>query len=314
MKAEQAANQVLMIRPVAFAGNIQTAISNHFQQLEDASSAMDAQMCALYEFDLLVANLRAAGVVVHVIEDTLIPNTPDSVFPNNWVSFHGEGTVVLYPMLAVNRRQERRIDILEHLSLEGLRINELIDLSHYEQLERFLEGTGSMVLDRINRIAYACVSPRTDLNVLGEFAQRLDYDVVSFHAMDANGMPIYHTNVLMCVGTHFAVVCSDVIAEQERFAVLERLRGNGHEIIEISTEQMYAFAGNMLELKTTAGDFRVAMSRRAFDALSATQRATLAMLSGPLIVTPIPTIERLGGGSVRCMLAEIFLPTKPIAG
>ena len=303
-----------MIRPIAFIGNAQTAVSNYFQNLESTSSAMDAQAHALQEFELLVANLRAAGVWVDVIDDTLVPHTPDSIFPNNWVSFHSDGTVVLYPMLAENRRAERRLDIIEQLSETGLIVKQMIDLTYHESQGKFLEGTGSMVLDRVNHVAYVCVSPRTDLDVLAEFSQRLDYELVVFNARDAKGLPIYHTNVLMCVGAQFALICMDSIAESERFAVLESLRRTGHEIIEISPAQMHAFAGNMLELKTASGKRVIAMSQQAFDALSIEQRAKLEVLGGALIVTPIPTIEKLGGGSVRCMLAEIFLPGKATAG
>ena len=303
-----------MIRPIAFIGNAQTAVSNYFQHLDSTSSAMDVQAHALQEFELLVANLRAAGVWVDVIDDTLVPHTPDSIFPNNWVSFHSDGTVVLYPMLAENRRAERRLDIIEQLSETGLIVKQMIDLTYHESQGKFLEGTGSMVLDRVNHVAYVCVSPRTDLDVLAEFSQRLDYELVVFNARDAKGLPIYHTNVLMCVGAQFALICMDSIAESERFAVLESLRRTGHEIIEISPAQMHAFAGNMLELKTASGKRVIAMSQQAFDALSIEQRAKLEVLGGALIVTPIPTIEKLGGGSVRCMLAEIFLPGKATAG
>ena len=268
----------------------------------------------MLEFDGLVESLRAAGIQVQVINDTPEPHTPDSIFPNNWVSFHADGSVVLYPMMALNRRDERRMDVLEQLSAQGLKISQVIDLSHHEQSGKFLEGTGSMVLDRVNHIAYACVSPRTDLDVLGEFAQRLDYELVSFNAADASGVPVYHTNVLMCVGSRFAAVCAEVIAEQERAAVLHALRQSGHEVIELTAAQMHAFAGNMLELKTAGGELCVAMSQSAYDALTNDQRARLKYLGGSLIVAPIPTIEKEGGGSVRCMLAEIFLPPRSVAG
>ncbi|MGC3982830.1 MAG: arginine deiminase-related protein [Steroidobacteraceae bacterium] len=307
MSESQSTHQVLMIRPVRFAGNTATAASNHFQQL--SGDHADAQSQALAEFNELVRRLRAASVLVHEVADTLEPHTPDAIFPNNWVSFHDDGTVVLYPMLALNRRLERRMDVLQCLSEQGLRIRQTIDLTTHEADEKFLEGTGSLVLDRVNRIAYACISPRTDLDVLGDFAQRLDYELVTFDAADA-GVPIYHTNVLMCVGTRFAVLCSEVIAAHERAAVLHALRSSGHEVIEISAVQMRAFAGNMLELRTEQGELCVAMSQSAFDALTAVQRQKLNELAGTLVVSAIPTIERLGGGSVRCMLAEVFLPRR----
>jgi hypothetical protein len=262
------------------------------------------------EFDALVACLRAAGVTVHVLDDRPEPHTPDSIFPNNWVSFHADGTVVLYPMLAPNRRLERRMDVLQHLSARGLRVAQTIDLTGHEADDKFLEGTGSIVLDRVHRLAYACLSPRTDLDVLGDFAQRLDYELVTFDAVDAEGVPIYHTNVLLCIGTRFAVLCTEVIAAHEQAAVLHALRSTGHEVIEISAAQLQHFAGNLLELRTGNGDTCVAMSQSACDALNAVQRERLQQLAGPLLVAPIPTIERLGGGSVRCMLAEVFLPLR----
>lgn len=306
MNEPQSTQQVLMIRPVRFAGNEQTAASNRFQ---DLSAPGDVQAQALAEFDSLVMGLRAAGVTVHVLDDTPEPHTPDSIFPNNWLSCHADGTVVLYPMLAPNRRLERRMDVLQQLSAQGLRITQIIDLSAHEADDKFLEGTGSLVLDRAHRMAYACLSPRTDLDVLGDFAQRLDYELVTFDAVDANGVPIYHTNVLLCVGTHFAVLCTEVIAAHEQAAVLHALRSTGHEVIEISTAQMQRFAGNMLELRTERGDPCLALSQCAYDSLDVSQVEQLQRLAGQLVVAAIPTIERLGGGSVRCMLAEVFLPT-----
>jgi hypothetical protein len=311
MTEQQSATDVLMIRPLQFAGNPQTAESNAFQHLEPHLSAAQAQAVAAHEFEALAEALRRAGLNVHVFDDTPQPHTPDSIFPNNWVSFHADGTVVLYPMLAENRRQERRADLLEAVSSQlGFRIVRVLDLTHHEGGGKFLEGTGSLVLDRAHRIAYACVSPRTDLDVLGDFAQQLDYDIVTFEAVDANGAPIYHTNVLMCVGTRFAAICPDCIRKDERAAVLDALRATGHEIVELSMEQLSAFAGNMLELRSARGDGVVAMSRTALDSLSAQQRATIERLGGPIVAAAIPTIETVGGGSVRCMLAEIHLPRK----
>lgn len=310
MSELQSASSVLMIRPVRFAGNVQTAASNRFQNLAEQQTAAAVQALALAEFDGLVTSLRVAGVRVQVLDDTSEPHTPDSIFPNNWVSFHADGTVVLYPMLAPNRRHERRMDILQHLSTQGLRIQQTIDLTLHEADAKFLEGTGSLVLDRVHRIAYACLSPRTDLDVLGDFAQQLDYELVTFDAMD-NGAPIYHTNVLMCVGTRFAVLCTEAIAAHEQAAVLHALRSSGHEVIEITPAQMRRFAGNLLELQTEQG-LCVALSQNAFESLQPLQLEQLQRLAGPLVVAPIPTIERLGGGSVRCMLAEVFLPSKSL--
>jgi hypothetical protein len=307
----QTAADVMMIRPVAFAGNPQTQPSNSFQERD--AGAIDAanQAAALREFEGLAAALTKAGVAVHTFDDTIEPHTPDSIFPNNWVSFHADGSVVLYPMLAENRRLERRLDLLEMLSARhGFHATRVIDLTRHEQAGRYLEGTGSLVLDRIHRIAYACVSPRTDLDVLGDFAQQLDYDIVAFEAHDAGGAAIYHTNVLMSVGERFAAVCADAIREDERAAVLDQLRGTGRAVVELSLEQMAAFAGNMLELGSSLTGAVVAMSERARDALTTAQRETLQSSSGPIVAAPIPTIEKLGGGSVRCMLAEVHLPRK----
>ena len=307
----QAASDVLMVRLVRFAGNIETEASNRFQTRDRSVSAAHAQAAAVAEFDELARRLQTAGVTVHTVDDTHEPHTPDSIFPNNWVSFHADGAVVLYPMLAPNRRLERRDDVLATLSAErGFRINRVIDLTAHEHGGRFLEGTGSLVLDRVHRLAYACVSPRTDLDVLGDFAQQLDYDVISFEAHDAQGAAIYHTNVLMCVGARFAAVCVESIREQERAGVLDALRTTGHPVLELTLAQMGEFAGNMLELKTASGETMVAMSSRAHAALTAAQRDFLSEHSGAVVTSDIPTIETLGGGSVRCMLAEIHLPRK----
>jgi hypothetical protein len=307
----QSAADVVMIRPVLFTGNPQTSASNRFQAIPAHVPAGQAQAAASREFDGLATVLRDAGVSVHAFDDTPEPHTPDSIFPNNWVSFHADGSVVLYPMLAENRREERRNDLLEALSARlGFRIARVIDLTHYERDGKFLEGTGSLVLDRAHRIAYACISPRTDLDVLGDFAQQLDYDVVAFEALDAAAAAIYHTNVLMCVGTRFAAVCSACIREDERAAVLDALRTTGHAIVDLSMEQLVTFAGNMLELRSTQGDRIVAMSLCALDSLSPRQRDLIREHAGPIVCAPIPTIETLGGGSVRCMLAEVHLPRK----
>lgn len=299
----QLASKVLMIRPVRFESNPMTAASNRFQGATDAT-AVEQQEAAAGEFDGLVHELRANDIEVIVVEDTPEPHTPDSVFPNNWVSFHADGRVVLYPMEAENRRGERRMDILEQL---GAQISEVVDLTHHEDHEHYLEGTGSMVLDRVNRVAYACLSSRTHLDPLGDFAQRMGYDVVAFDAVDRDGVPIYHTNVLMNVGEKLAVICDEAIPrDEQRNAVLQRLRETGHEVISLSYEQLDAFAGNMLELRTVKGERATAMSERAFASLTDEQREQLEH-NGRLIVANIDTIEDSAGGSVRCMLAEIHL-------
>jgi hypothetical protein len=300
----QSARAVLMVRPARFAFNPETAASNAFQ----AAAAADPN-AALREFDALAAALEGAGVEVIVADDTASPAKPDAVFPNNWVSFHRDGTVVLYPMLALNRRLERREAVIEQVVREGgYRVRRTVDLSHREQENKFLEGTGSLVLDRANRIAYACLSPRTDLDVLGGFAQQLDYDLVTFEAVDGEGTPVYHTNVMMAVGARFAVICSETIAPPHRTAVLQRLEAGGHEVVEISLAQMQGFAGNLLELAPATGNL-IVLSQRALRCLRASQRLRLES-HGNVVAVDIPVIERLGGGGVRCMLAEIHLPQR----
>ncbi len=304
----QLASTVLMIRPVRFESNPQTAESNRFQGRTDASPDVQ-QDAAVREFDGLVASLRDAGIDVIVVDDTPEPHTPDSIFPNNWVSFHADGRVVLYPMEAENRRTERRADIIEQIgSAEGFQVTEVLDLTGHESGGHFLEGTGSMVLDRTNRIAYACLSSRTQLDPLGDFSQRMDYDVIAFDAVDRNGVPIYHTNVLMNVGEAVAVICDEAIPRaDQRDAVLARLRDTGHEVVSLSFDQLDAFAGNMLELKNAAGERVLAMSRQAYDSLDVEQLAVLEE-NGRVIAAPIDNIEASAGGSVRCMLAEVHLP------
>jgi hypothetical protein len=309
----QAADAVLMVRPVAFHGNPETAASNAFQQPPAAADPAAEQAAAALEFEGLVGRLRDAGVEVIVVADTASPPTPDSIFPNNWVSFHADGTVVLYPMMAPSRRAERRRDILELLSrTHGFRVERVLDLSGHEAAGRFLEGTGSMVLDRVHRIAYECLSPRTDLEVLAEAARLLDYEPLAFAATDADGVPIYHTNVLMSVGADFAVLCEEAIRDAgQRAAVRRRLEETGHEVIPIRFDQLNCFAGNVLELASRSGERLLAMSARALDALDGGQRTALEARCR-LVAAPIATIEAGGGGSVRCMLAEIHLPRRAV--
>lgn len=297
-----------MVRPVRFESNPQTAASNRFQEPVGASAA-EQQQAALAEFDGLVAALRDSGIVALVFDDTTEPHTPDSIFPNNWVSFHADGRVVLYPMEAPNRRLERRPDIIGRLVDEhGFAVSEIVDLSGHEGRGQFLEGTGSMVLDRVGHVAYACLSSRTHLGPLGDFAQRMDYEVVSFEAVDRSGVPIYHTNVLMSVGERLALICDAAIPrEEQRAAVLQRLRNSGREVISLTRDQLAAFAGNMLELRQPDGGRLVAMSRQAWDSLEDEQRQALRE-NGEILAVPIDNIEASAGGSVRCMLAEVHLP------
>jgi len=304
----QLASTVLMIRPVRFESNPMTAESNRFQGQTSATPEAQ-QEAALREFDNLVVQLRDNGVNVIVVDDTTEPHTPDSIFPNNWISFHADGRVVLYPLEAQNRRTERRMDVVERLDSElGYTVTEIVDLSHHENAGHYLEGTGSLVLDRVNRVAYACLSSRTQLDVLGDFAQRMGYDVVAFDAVDRDGVAIYHTNVVMNVGEELAVLCGEAIPrEEQRAAVMQRLQETGHEVVSLSHDQLDAFAGNMLELRTQDGERLVAMSQQAFDSLTDEQR-TLLHEKGKVMSAAIDNIEASAGGSVRCMLAEIHLP------
>ena len=297
-----------MIRPAGFESNPLTAASNRFQG-RSTDAPRDQHASALREFDGLVAALCDAGIEVIVVDDTADPHTPDAIFPNNWISMHADGRVVLYPMEAENRRTERRTDVIDYLGDEhGLQVTEIVDLSSHEDNGHYLEGTGSMVLDRTNRVAYACVSTRTHLDPLGDFAQRMDYDVVAFDAVDSDGVPIYHTNVMMSIGEKLAVICDEAIPrDDQREAVLTRLRKSGRDVIHLSYAQLHAFAGNMLELLGADGQRVLAMSQQAYDSLDEEQRGTLAA-NGPVVSAPIDTIESSAGGSVRCMLAEVHLP------
>lgn len=309
MSAEaQTCASVLMVRPANFGFNAQTAGSNVFQNADSAALASSSSAAAVREFDALAGTLQDAGVRVIVGADTVQPIKPDAVFPNNWVSFHADGTVVLYPMEAPNRRLERREDLILQVAREGnFRILRTIDLTAHEAQQKFLEGTGSLVLDRPGRLAYACSSSRTQLDALADFAQVLDYRVVSFEALGREGSPVYHTNVVMSVGKSFAVLCAESIPSPEsRASVMALLRDTGHELVDISMAQMQCFAGNLLELDSRKGPV-IAISALAWEHLDAAQRRVLEA-HGSIVAARIPTIERIGGGSVRCMLAEIHLP------
>lgn len=306
----QCANAVLMVRPQRFASNPQTQASNAIQRFEEAPPAPTAQREALAQFEQLAQALRDAGVTVVVVDDDTSQWTPDSVFPNNWFSTHADGRVALFPMLAPNRRAERRADIFAQvLPAAGFSVGESLNLTAHEQRGAFLEGTGSLVLDRVRRVAYGCRSARTHDEVAQEFARHFAYELVMFDAHDAHGAEIYHTNVMMSVGEQFAVICADAIDERDRDQVLRHLERSGREVIEISQLQLASFAGNVLELAVAGRHNVLAMSRSAHDAFTAPQLARLARLAKPVAVD-IETIELCSGGSVRCMLAEIHLPRK----
>jgi hypothetical protein len=305
MTNKQTTSVILMIRPVNFGFNEQTAGSNAFQNRN--AELQDVQDKALKEFDGFVNVLRDNGVEVIVIDDTIEPHTPDSIFPNNWVSFHDDGTVFLYPMMAENRRLERREDIIMQLE-DKFEVKHVIDLSRYERAHKFLEGTGSMVLDRENKLAYACLSPRTDKEVLEQFCLERGFTPVLFHAVDQNGMNIYHTNVLMCIGSSFAVICLDSIKDNtEKENVVNVIKASKKQVIPISFDQMNHFAGNMLEVENKAGESLIVMSKSAWDSLNYEQKAILSSFGNPVYAN-ISTIESNGGGSARCMMAEVHLP------
>lgn len=301
----QATSEILMVRPIRFGFNEQTAASNAFQRrvLQNA----DTQEKALSEFDHFVKRLTDNGVNITVVEDTLEPHTPDSIFPNNWISTHRDGSIYLYPMESVNRRAERRPEVIDLLR-RRFQIKEINDLSYFEKQGYYLESTGSMVLDRIHHTAYACLSPRTHHVVLNQFAELSGYKIIPFHGVDTSGTAIYHTNVMMSIGSRFSVICLDAIPEQsERSKVINELEAANKEIIEITLSQAHAFAGNVIELKSRGNECLIALSDKAFSSFRSDQIEKLEK-HGRLIHAPLSTIEDTGGGSARCMIAEIHLP------
>jgi hypothetical protein len=308
---KQTTNSILMIRPVAFRMNEQTAVNNYYQKVLDGLDPDTVNDRAREEFDAFVKKLREAGVEVIVIEDTKAPDTPDSIFPNNWISFHENKDVVLYPMFAVNRRGERREDILDVLEERGFAIDNIVDYTEAEEDGYFLEGTGSIVLDRANGKAYCALSPRADEELFIEFCEDMEYTPIIFEAyqeVDGDRKLIYHTNVMMCIGETFAVVCADSIDDkQERKMVLENLKDDGKDVILITEEQMNTFAGNMLEVTGMGGQRYVVMSKAAHKSLTPDQISRLEK-HARILSSSLDTIEACGGGSARCMMAEIFLP------
>jgi hypothetical protein len=309
----QCADAVLMVRPQAFGYNPETASTNTFQRAGEPQHLASDRDLARSEFARLEQALESEGISVCAVEDTAQPVKPDAVFPNNWLSFHADGTLVLYPMQSSSRRLERRTEVIDAVVKRlGFRVSHLLDLTHHEEHGRFLEGTGSLVLDHRLRIAYACASARTHPGLVAEWARELKYEPVIFHATDRAGVPLYHTNVLMCIGERTAIVGSGAIAPADRERVLARLRASEREILELGLDEIERFAGNMLELGTwdeALGDSRVlVMSEAARRSLSSNAFAQLSGCTDTVLTVPVPTIERLGGGSVRCMLAEVFRP------
>ena len=307
----QTTNSILMIRPVAFRMNEQTAVNNYYQKVLDGLSKETVNAKAQQEFDVFVTKLRMVGVQVIVVDDTLAPDAPDSIFPNNWISFHESGDVVLYPMFAENRREERREDILDILEEHGFVINEIMDYTSAEEDGFYLEGTGSLLLDRENSKAYCALSPRADEELFIEFCEDFEYSPVIFEAFQTvNGERklIYHTNVMMCIGDTFAVICADCIDDKkERKMVLDSLKGDEKEIILITEDQVNSFAGNMLEVKGADDRRYLVMSSSAHQSLTKKQIAQLEE-HVTILSSNLDTIEACGGGSARCMMAEVFLP------
>lgn len=304
----QTTDTVLMIEPIAFGFNEQTAVNNYFQIQQEGN----VQDKALKEFNAFVEKLRAKDINVITIKDTLEPKTPDSIFPNNWVSFHADGKVVLYPMFAENRRLERRDDIINQIK-EQFEVTEVIDYSGAEKDNLFLEGTGSMIFDHDNKIAYGSVSLRLDEGLFRKFCSEFGFQPVVFHSYQTAGeerLPIYHTNVMMCVADQFVVICLDCIDdESERNNVIETIKNSGKELIEISEDQMQNFAGNMLQVHNKSGEKFLVMSQSAYKSLNRDQVSAIEKYC-EIIYSDLEVIETNGGGSARCMLAEVFLPKK----
>ncbi len=305
---QQTTQHILMVRPANFGFNEETAANNAFQRREGALDAAEIKSRALQEFDAFVETLRAAGVDVIVAKDSASPVKPDAVFPNNWATYHQEGLIVTYPMFAPTRRRERRRQVLDTVLRAGFHADRRVNLEFNEKIDRFLEGTGSIIFDHQHRLAYACLSPRTDAALLDELCQILGYEKVVFQAVDGSGQDIYHTNVMMAMGETFVVICLATVRDSEERRQLEQLfEKTGKEIVDISLEQMNRFAGNMLQVRNASGQTFLVMSSQAYQSLTPTQIQTLERHT-QLLHSPIDTIETYGGGSARCMMAEVFLP------
>lgn len=308
---QQTTNTILMVRPVNFRMNEQTAVNNYYQKDIDDVLPDTINTKAQKEFDTFVEKLRVIGVQVIVVKDKMETDTPDSIFPNNWVSFHENGDVGLYPMFAENRRKERREDILETIEKEGFLINNIIDYTSAEEEQVFLEGTGSIILDRANRKAYCALSPRADEDLFIEFCEDFEYSPViftSYQTVDGARKPIYHTNVMMCIAETFAVIClSSIDDKKERKNVIKHLKEDGKEVIDITETQLNNFAGNMLQVKGDNDVRYLIMSQAAYDSLTKAQIKQIEKHCN-ILSSSLETIETCGGGSARCMMAEVFLP------
>ena len=308
---QQTTNTILMIRPIDFRMNEQTAVNNYYQKVIDGLLPATVNAKAQAEFDAFVAVLRNHGIAVEVISDTKEFDTPDSIFPNNWISFHQDGTVALYPMFAKNRRLERREDILEQLEAKGFKIDSIVDYTSAEEAHLFLEGTGSILLDRINQKAYCALSPRAEEDLFIEFCEDFEYTPVVFTAnqtVEGKRKEIYHTNVMMCLAETFAVIClASIDDKKDRKNLLKNLKEDGKQVIAITEDQVASFAGNMLQVRGANDQRYLVMSQAAHDSLTQEQIVQIEKHC-PIISSPLDTIEACGGGSARCMMAEVFLP------
>jgi len=306
---QQATNRILMVRPAHFGYNPETAENNAFQNKSAAEKLKAPNEKALVEFDRFVSKLRKAGILVDIWEDRANVVKPDAIFPNNWISFHQDESIGLYPMNAVSRRKERDPQLIKWLR-NRFEIEKVVDFTTFEKKDVFLEGTGSLILDRVNRVAYACLSPRTDAILMDRFCKQFGYKKRLFCAVDDAGQEIYHTNVMMAMGDNFVVICKDSIKDKKEWEMLEnQFKKDKKNIINISFKQMNHFAGNMLLLKSNAGKNILVMSTRAFKSLGTPQLKKLKK-HAEILHSEINTIENLGGGSVRCMMAEVFLESK----
>ena len=302
----QITDTILMVRPAAFGPNKQTASTNFFQSSSNDLSKEEIQQLVLREFDSMVQLLRSHDINVLVVDDTPTPVKPSAIFPNNWLSTSPEGIVSVFPMYAANRRPEKREDILKMLA-EKFVVKDVQDWSEFEVEGKFLEGTGSMVIDHENKVIYSCYSPRTDVSVLEKFANANQYRAIIFFASDKNSQAVYHTNVVMTLAEDFAILCEEAIEEEwELIAIRQLLDSSGHDVIRIYKDQMHCFAGNMLQVKNSKGEKFLVLSKTAFDSLYEDQKEELSA-KNKLLPISIPTIEKIEGGSVRCMMAEIFL-------
>lgn len=306
--SNQITDTILMVRPARFGFNEETAANNAFQTNDRSRSQSEIEQAAQAEFDGFVERLRACGVRVIVAQDSPQPAKPDAIFPNNWVSFHHDGHIITYPMFSPLRRLERREEIIDQVLTSGFTSGRRTHLEAAEAENRFLEGTGSMILDHDHRLVYACLSRRTDEGLLHDYARLIGYQPVAFHSTDAQGQDVYHTNVMMALGETFAVICLESVKDDSERTLLEsRLKDTGKTIIAISMDQMNSFAGNMLQVKNAAGEAFLVMSEQAFKSLTPAQVAVIEAHTS-ILYAPLYTIEQYGGGSARCMLAEVFLP------